>query len=731
MSYVDLSRTKDLVKALNMLPSMVVLRLSGSDLDNTHLPHACMNSTLLTNVRYLDLSFNSLDGEFPCFLQNMTSLRFLDLSYNLYNYSGIDLRGLKNLAHLNLATNLLHHEADWISEFLWDKCHLKSLDLMGNQFCGDISVPFKNLSGCWSHNLEILSLGENNFHGHVPEVLGELKHLTYLDLSEAFISDPIPTTIGNSLRVLNLYDNQLSGVIPISLGQLSNLERIDISFNSLKGTLSEAHFANLSKLEELWTISNKLKFRVGYDWVPPFQLKYLVMESCKIGGQFPQWLQTQKALLKLVLSNCSITGTLPKWLHSINLTESDLSHNYIKGPIPELAYNLLLARNFINGSIPDSLCQMKALKLLDLSNNHLSGNLPECWPNLHYLRVARLSSNELSWAIPNSIGGAYTMEWLHLNNNSLKGQLPTTLKNCTRLMALDVGDNNLSGTLPEWIGKDLLDLKVLRLRNNEFRGAIPSAYCQPSQLQIMDLANNKLTGNIPHCFGNFSGMVKEEFTDDNVSYDVGWLHESLSEVMKGVELGYTTTLVYVVNLDLSSNHLVGEIPSELTSLTGLLGLNLSHNHLEGKIPEKIGDLESLESLDLSRNNLFGMIPESLSNLTSLSHLNLSNNNLSGQIPTGPQLQTLDDPSIYDGNPELCGAPLLKKCHKDEASKAPNVENHAAADEDRDDEICFYAVIIGGFATGFWGVIGVLVFKTSWRQAYFQFVEVVIGKMLGH
>ncbi|XVF28990.1 hypothetical protein REPUB_Repub15cG0081000 [Reevesia pubescens] len=108
-------------------------------------------------------------------------------------------------------------------------------------------------------------------------------------------------------------------------------------------------------------------------------------------------------------------------------------------------------------------------------------------------------------------------------------------------------------------------------------------------------------------------------------------------------------------------------------------------------------------------------------LTKLSHLNLSYNNFSGQIPNGNQLQTLDDPSIYAGNPLLCGASLLKKCLDDEA---PNQGNKLDTGKDNQpsEEMWFYIVIMSGFATGFWGVVGVLIFKKSWRHAYFLFVD---------
>ncbi|KAL3635790.1 hypothetical protein CASFOL_020337 [Castilleja foliolosa] len=736
MSQVDLSRTKDVVKELGTLPSLLELRMSGSGLDNTILSHTyCFNSTLFTNVQHLDLSYNYIEGEFPCFLHNMTSLNYLDLSVNQYNPSARQpFPILMNLSYLDLSYNSLNHSATWIFDVLLNKyCRFKSLYLKGNLFHGDISGVFKNISKCSSHNLESLDLSLNEFHGHFPEELGELRQL----------------------KVFRVSGNQLSGEIPIGLGQLSNLEKIDISHNAFEGTLSDAHFVRLSKLVQFDASYNyMLKFRVSYNWVPPCQLKYLYLGSVQIGGQIPDGLQTQKGLTDLVLSNCSITGTLPKWLSSfMNLTRLDLSNNQIEGPIPELAPSMTrldLSNNQIegpipdlastmtrldlsdnmlmNGSIPDSLCQMKSLETLDLSKNRLSGNLPDCWGNFEILYTLSLSSNQFSGDIPNSIGEAYNLELLQLNNNSFTGQLPTTLTNCTGLTILDVGDNKLSGKLPELDimsqYPDRIDgLTFLRLRNNEFYGNIPSSYCQLYHLQILDLAQNNLTGNIPHCLGNFSGMVKGGMYD--LDLDV-----SLSEVMKGVMMEYTNTSTYTVNLDLSSNNLVGEIPPNLTNLTGLIGLNLSHNHLRGRIPRKIGDMESLESLDLSSNNLSGTIPESLSKLTFLSHLNLSHNNLSGPIPTGPQLQTLNESSNYEGNSGLCGAPLLKKCHTDNETP-PKVE-HDTKDDDGEISYKIYLIasIISGVATGFWGYVGVLVFKRSWRLALFKRMDMLIGKILG-
>ncbi|XP_051137612.1 receptor-like protein EIX1 [Andrographis paniculata] len=420
LSWVNLSQTNDLVKVLNVLPSLSVLRFSHSSLSNNHLSHSCLNSSFLSQVYSLDLSWNSFEGEVPCFLSNMTSLRILDLSNNVYNTSHLQFLKLRNLVQLNLGGNQFEYESDWISQLLGDICRLESLSLSYNNFHGEISAVFNNISGCWSQNLKSLELSENNFKGGLPNDLDKVKRLTSLDLSFSNISGQIPESLGNlsglekliipgnklvgpipssfrklkALRWLLLFSNQLSGQIPESLGNLSGLEELDISYNKLvglipssfrklkalrllslsfnqlsgeipiflgqlsnleklgildnlfNGTISEVHFDKLSKLKLLSVSSNLITFKFGHGWVPSFQLNYLLMGSSNIGGQFPSWLQSQKTLVYLNLSNCGISGTLP----------SDI------GYMLPLLENLLMSRNSINGSLPDSLCNMRSLQ---------------------------------------------------------------------------------------------------------------------------------------------------------------------------------------------------------------------------------------------------------------------------------------------------------------------------------------------------------------------------------
>ncbi|KAL7611154.1 receptor-like protein EIX2 [Lactuca sativa] len=416
----------------------------------------------------------------------------------------------------------------------------------------------------------------------------------------------------------------------------------------------------------------------------------------------------------------------------------DLSQNKLIGPLTNLPNigkfdvfgygfypGLFLQDNLFNGSIPRSLCRRTDLFLLDLSKNRLTEKkIPKCLANLQMLQGMKFSSNKKSGVIPKSIVlFSSSLLGLKLNDNMFRGELPGEWGNLKGLMVLDFGDDKFFGNIPERIGEKLPYLMVLRLRGNNFTGGIPRSVCNVSELQILDVAFKNLTGIIPYCLGRLSAMVYRSL-DGSLTF-VDAEYENVNQVVKGVDREYTTAWQIMFNMDHSSNNLVGGIPVELTALSMLMGLKLSNNHLSGLIPESIGNMTKLESLDFSKNELTGIIPPSMASLNFLSRLNLSHNNLFGEIPTGNQLQTLDDLSIYIGNKDLCGAPLPKNysSHEDPTT-------HEKKDETPDGptKVCLYLDIIFGFAIGFSGVIGVLLFKKQWRQKLFMFSEETMNKI---
>ncbi|XP_035832372.1 receptor-like protein 46 [Helianthus annuus] len=688
LTFLDLSRYNlslawNSVNLLNTIPSLSELHLSECGLHNAPFSATYLNSSAHSNIQYLDLSWNSIGGRFPSELMNITSLKVLDLSSSSLNSS---IPVMPNLLKLDVSGNKFEH-IELVG--IWRQCHLKELSVSVIFFGGELIGPSSNTSECSHYALEVLESIGNGFNGSIPESLGRLTGLTHL----------------------NLQSNLLTGPIPVTVGQLTKLVDLDVSENSLEGVVLEAHLANLSMLKSLDISSHhKLIINISNDWIPPFQLRHVQLSSCKIENGFPEWLQNQRMLEELVLSNASLYGLPPTWLQNMPvLSTLDLSHNKLIGSLINLPFSehtlvLSLKDNLFNGSIPRSMCRTKWLVILDVSSNRLSGVLPSSLGKLRYL------------------------QWLKLNDNNFSGQIPQDLGKLGILEVLDLGNNEFSGNIPKWIGEELSELRILRLHKNNFTGGIPHSLCKCSSLHILDIAHNNLTGSIPHCFGKLSGMVEAR---DAFNYQVYYKEEEhlmdVIQVFKGSELDYTKTRYIVVNMDLSSNKLTGEIPPEITALAMLMGLNLSHNHLSGSIPDSIGNMKALASLDFSDNQLSGTIPPSMAALNDLSSLNLSYNKLSGRIPTGKQLQTLIDPSIYAGNRDLCGAPLQNNCSNPENPPATrSKKKYKKANGLR--KVWFYLDITCGFATGFWGIIGVLAFKKEWRRKLFMIAEVTMDKV---
>ncbi|RWR91796.1 LRR receptor-like serine/threonine-protein kinase GSO2 [Cinnamomum micranthum f. kanehirae] len=332
-------------------------------------------------------------------------------------------------------------------------------------------------------------------------------------------------------------------------------------------------------------------------------------------------------------------------------------------------------------------------------------------------------NNFLSGGIPSSKSDLSQLTSLHLSKNNLSRELPPSMMNCTRLITLDLGENKFSGSIPKWIGENLTSLMFLILRSNMFMGNIPPQLSLLSKLQVLDLSQNNLSGKIPESFGNFSAMAIANKTKEYIFTSWRFFRlESIWVLWKGSLYEYSSTISLVININLSGNDLHGEIPKGITHLFGLQSLNLSKNHLTGIIPEDISDIRWLESLDLSWNRLSGMIPHTLSYITSLNHLNLSYNNFSGRIPSGRQLDTINNSSIYTGNPLLCGPPLLKQCPGDETDCGSQL---VLGGEGVEDELVIQLLLISmapGFVVGFWVVCGILLFKRSWRLAYYHFFD---------
>ncbi|XP_074282138.1 receptor-like protein EIX1 [Silene latifolia] len=716
MSGYNLSRAHDTFKVLITLSSLSALSLSGCELHNSHLSEAFTGNTsysFFPTLQHLYLSSNAFEGPLPSVFKNMVSLRSLYLFGNQFNGSvPLWLRAMKCLNVLDLSYNVFNYVEGGLMGIMGNPCNFKHLDLSVNNIIqGDILEPFMGLSGCAAFELQYLDLSYNMMNGSLPSSLGQLTNLNYLDLRDNLMNCSLPSSLGkltnlnhlqlsnnefkgripasfvnlSALTYLDLSNNTLSGLIPDFIGHLTRIEHLDISSNSLHGTVFG--IGNLSKLSYLDLSLNHLNLNLdsSLNWQPPFQLQFFNVRSCVINTVFPQLLRNQTQIEQLDLSDTGISGELPGWLwNSSSLQGLHLSGNRLTGSLPQ---HIACDGHYHS-------CNFE---VLDLHNNSLTGT-PQWLGHLQNALVIDLSSNNLTGAIFN---GNNASSLFNIGEN---------------LSMLDLSDNMLSGEIQFKEVSPDAQLVFLGLRGNHFNGTIPSQLCKIKSLQVLELAKNSLNGHIPFCLGSVRFDGGAYISSSDLQTDV---------IVKGISELSTRTIRGQSIIDLSSNYLVGTIPEELTNISALFALNLSYNHLTGHIPENIGNLKTVESLDLSNNNLSGTIPQSLSSISWLGKLNLSNNNLHGPIPTGNQLQTLDDPSIYAGNSGLCGFPLPNNC-TELAPSLTNVNLITGKDdvkkEDKYDKMWFILAVMSGVATGFWGVVGTLVIKRSWRQAYFRYVE---------
>nr|GEU54185.1 leucine-rich repeat protein [Tanacetum cinerariifolium] len=525
------------------------------------------------------------------------------------------------------------------------------------QLKGELSQSMLNLK-----QLEHLDLSCNDFgQNQVPEFIGSIGNLRYLNLSRSNFGGNIPHQLGNlsQLHTLCLGSFQALGVewtSVVNMEWLSNLRllrHLDMSAVNLSKAMDWFQVINtLPSLAELHFRDNYL---VDYlhPHVPTLNITSLLLLDLS-GNQFtnslmPKWIFSITSLVSLDLSYCGFSGssahsfrnlTSLKWLHVSRNTfmNSSLVLKEVSGGIGSKLISLDISRCDISSTTLDSLHNLTSLLSLDLSGNQLTNKLPKSLVNFCNLRDIDLSSNNFQ-----NMSFTYLLESLleckspHLESLSivssrLYGTIPDSIGRLSLLEVLDLSFNELNGSLPDSIGR----LSLLKI-SNKFVGKIPHEVCYLTHIQILDLSNNKLMRDIPKCFNNFSVLSGKEPISVRI-FTTSFINKAFissdSLVMKGYEYIYTTNIFFMRFLDLSNNKLVGHIPNSIGRLSLLEVLDISFNELNGSLPDSIGRFSLLKTLDLSNNQLNGSLPNSFGQLSKLEELYFSSNFLTGpQFPS--------------------------------------------------------------------------------------------------
>ncbi|CAL9091836.1 unnamed protein product [Musa textilis] len=378
----------------------------------------------------------------------------------------------------------------------------------------------------------------------------------------------------------------------------------------------------------------------------------LELESLQLQGKLSPSLANLTFLRRLRLRNCSLEGSIPQELGLLpDLRSLNLSNNQLGGMIPTSLFQncsrlqfFNLSNNYLTGTIPRNLSNCLELELIGLDNNKLEGEIPGDIGSLPKLQALVIGSNQLTGSIPPEIGKLASLTRLFMSFNHLNGPIPAAIGNLSSLTQLDISNNLLAGAIPAAIW-NLTSLAELVLINNNLTGTLPSDVGNLVGLTYLNLHNNRLVGTIPQTLGSLHKLKVLFFGYNKVEARnaAGW------SFLDGL-----TNCTHLRVLDISSNHLGGELPKSIGNLsTTLTWLQMGGNGIAGSIPLEIGNLIGLTKVamwlqpppwyyssplrwEASRedygNKFVGEIPATLGELPRLNLLQLDDNQLHGSIP---------------------------------------------------------------------------------------------------
>ncbi|KAK4389514.1 Receptor-like protein 18 [Sesamum angolense] len=464
--------------SLSELQALSVLQLDRNNLSNhssrllrKFLKLDNLDLQLLLFARMLskiDLSNCGFIGQIPSTIANLTELVYLDLSFNSFTGSIPLLHMSKKLAYIDLRRNSLTGSLSSV--------HFEGLSLL--EF---IHIAYNKLNGSIPPSLFLLpalqklQLSNNKFSGQGEFPLPPASAL-YVDYSRNNFRNPIPLDIGNAIpyaMFFSLANNGLTGTIPASLCNATYLQVLDLSANNLNGSIPPGLVKDIKNLGVLNLGRNNISGDIPDTFPVNCGLKTLDLSRNNLGGKIPLSLANCKSLEVMNVGNNKIDDGFPCSLkYSSSLRVLVLRSNKFHGDIicPE-----------VNQSWPN-------LQIIDVASNNFSGHLrPRCissWRGMTIDNDAPFWRNYLSFNILDLSNFYYDTVTV-----TAKGREMELVKILTIFTSIDFSSNNFIGDVPSTIG-DLTALYILNLLHNSPTGTIPKSFGNSTQLESLAFQGN-------------------------------------------------------------------------------------------------------------------------------------------------------------------------------------------------------------------------------------------------
>jgi len=493
----------------------------------------------------------------------------------------------------------------------------------------------------------------------------------------------------NSVQAIHLANNGLVGSVPSSIFDLPNLTEFGVAGNDITIDVALAAMPTdgFCKLEYLNIDDTNTPSLSGMEHCP----NLAVLHVSRIGlTSFPVLISTLTNLEVVYLSD-KFESPLPDLSNLTELAFFQCQKCGLSGTIDaywgetmsELQY-LNLAGNRLSGPFPTPLAELKSLKYLDLSDQvprggGITGELPS-FANAVNLQELYLNQNKLSGVIPSDFlknagdsgsngGGFVTVD---LRYNYIFGSVPASLlSNNFDNLTLLLAENELDGIddeictvetdMPMWNGGDMEEFgcdgllcepgfysPTGRVSRNNVDGG--ESLCRPCE----DMTDE----DTQNYYGSTTcGSSVQLQALDHMYYALGgpdwekndeWMENDLYCNWYGITCDDSGDIVEIV---LSENNLVGDVPTALFDISTLATLNLKANALSFDMDgmERLTNLHTLNLSELGLTTVAGIgraislvelhltsneltkFPEDLYQLTNLESLFMNYNQMEGKL----------------------------------------------------------------------------------------------------
>ncbi|MCJ1484060.1 hypothetical protein MMC06_004228 [Schaereria dolodes] len=339
-------------------------------------------------------------------------------------------------------------------------------------------------------------------------------------------------------------------------------------------------------------------------------------------------------------------------LTSLNLSKNRVSNDSLSliGEIRSLK-ELRLAENVLSGPLPEDLCNLSHLQILDLQANKIT-SLPKAFGQLFDLRKIDISANKLTSLPPACLTMASLVE-LNASRNTLGPVLvPSSIGRLAKLQMLDVSSNILRA-LVEGGNLELPSIETVNISKNRFTelpnvsswthtstlianenqlSSLPDTFYDLKNLKTVDLSGNSMS-KVDERFGSMNKLSLLRI-NSNPLRERKFLSMGTPDIL--LELRNRSSPVdNVLDTDDGPSGTTGNLPSgkATTSTAGSVNsgtLDRSKNKIRTlsiSELEPIVAVQDIKTLALD-HNLFQEVPSSIELLgTTLTSLDLSHNKL--------------------------------------------------------------------------------------------------------